>query len=387
MLLKIVIIYLIRIFSRVFSIIPLKNNQIVFSSQGGETYGDNARYISDYLRNNYYNKFHIIWRFKEPSKYKYLKEKGILVIGYQSLRGLYYCCTSKIIINTTGPQSWFKRRVGQTIIETWHGGGAYKKSGLDINNLRKGFWGEELTKKYSYKNISIFLSSCHAFSQIIRNSFQYNNEIMECGMPRNDFLMRAKDDELFFQIKRDLGIPVEKKVLLFAPTWRDENVIYHIPDDFVKLPIILNMRFGGEWIILVRSHYFSVFDKEDRIFFDASKYPDMQELLYISDVLITDYSSCMWDMSLMYKPIFLYVPDLELYDRERGFYTDPYSWGFPLCKTYFELKQAILEYDEIEYHDIVKKHQADLGICETGHATELVCERICEACRINGDGK
>ena len=109
---------------------------------------------------------------------------------------------------------------------------------------------------------------------------------------------------------------------------------------------------------------------------DVSEYPDMQELLCACDVLITDYSSSIWDYSFTYKPCFLYVTDLEKYTSERGFGKDIYSWGFPVCKTDEELYQAIINFDEDKFKKKMKKHHEDLGSFEDGYATKRVCEYL-----------
>ena len=102
----------------------------------------------------------------------------------------------------------------------------------------------------------------------------------------------------------------------------------------------------------------------------------MQDLLLVCDILITDYSSSIWDYSFTYKPCFLYTTDLEQYTSERGFGRDIYTWGFPVCKNDEELYQAIINFDEDDFRMKMQKHHDDLGSYENGNATQYVCEYL-----------
>ena len=102
----------------------------------------------------------------------------------------------------------------------------------------------------------------------------------------------------------------------------------------------------------------------------------MQELLYACDVFITDYSSTIWDFSLTYKPGFLFVPDLDEYRKERSFYTDPGTWAFPLARNNDELCERIEQYNDESNRMKIDAHHKLLGNKETGHARELIAEKI-----------
>ena len=116
-----------------------------------------------------------------------------------------------------------------------------------------------------------------------------------------------------------------------------------------------------------------VFDNfSDHKVFDVTNYPDMQELLCAADILITDYSSCMWDFSLMYKPCFIYATDIEQYTQERDFYTPMSEWPFPIATNTDELINNILNFNQEEYVQKVKQHHKALGSFEDGHASERI---------------
>ena len=108
----------------------------------------------------------------------------------------------------------------------------------------------------------------------------------------------------------------------------------------------------------------------------------MQELLLAADVLVTDYSSSIWDMSLAFKPTFLYCPDLDRYRAERDFYIDIHEWPFPLAADNAALAANIRGFDEEKYRADVAAHHARLGSCETGHASEAAARRIMQVCGV-----
>ena len=113
---------------------------------------------------------------------------------------------------------------------------------------------------------------------------------------------------------------------------------------------------------------------------DVSDYPDMQELLCAADILITDYSSSMWDYSFTYKPCFIYANDLDQYKIERDFHTPVNEWPFTIAISNEELAENILEFDQDKYIEKIKKHHHDLGSFEDGHATEKVAKLINDIC-------
>ena len=175
----------------IFFVFPIKNNRIFFSAYSGRQYSCNPKYISDWIEQNYKDEFEIIWAFNEPDAFSYLKNRNIKCVKFKSIKYLYYLLTSKIVIDNVESWSILPKRTGQYVINTWHGGGAYKGVGLKRKDTS-----ETLDKNMLRKNerISIYLSSSKVFSQMtLRESFQYNGKIMECGMPRNDLLI--KNDE------------------------------------------------------------------------------------------------------------------------------------------------------------------------------------------------
>lgn len=362
----------------IFFVFPIKNNRIFFSAYSGRQYSCNPKYISDWIEQNYKDEFEIIWAFNEPDAFSYLKNRNIKCVKFKSIKYLYYLLTSKIVIDNVESWSILPKRTGQYVINTWHGGGAYKGVGLKRKDTS-----ETLDKNMLRKNerISIYLSSSKVFSQMtLRESFQYNGKIMECGMPRNDLLIKNDENKKNI-IKEKLGINKKTGIVIYAPTFR-HDLKYKYMLDYEKTLNALKNRFGKEWIMLIRTHYYLQSEKiESSRVKNVSDYPDMQELLLISDVLITDYSSSIWDFSLMEKPCFLFMPDYNEYIDEREFYTPIQDWPYSASFSMEDLEDKIIKYD----HEIAKKrilnHHIKLGICESGMASEIVGKEIVKLCR------
>lgn len=369
----------------IFYIFKIKNNRIIFTSFHGESYTCSPKYITEYLIEKYDDKFEIIWAFNDLNKNKSLLNNMIKPVQFKSIKYIYYVLTSKIRINNAEEWIILPKRNNQILINTWHGGGLYKKVGLDSKVVK-----DKLNGKDYYGDTDLFLASCEAaVEKMYRKSFNYKGEVLNSGLPRNDLLF-TKNKLFSEEIKLKLNINPDTKIVLYAPTLRESNSKEFIPLDGEKLISTLTKRFGGEWIILYRSHLGTNkegenFTKGLSYYLDVSYYSDMQELLYVTDMLITDYSSSIWDYSFTKNPCILYVPDLDSYiNEDRNFYFDIDTWGFPICKTNKELENIILKYDIEKYIVNMRKHHKKLGSYETGNSTKQVCEYILNFCEKGG---
>ena len=359
---------------QLFRLLPLKP-RVNFIAFSGRQYSDSPRRISELLHREH-PEIQQVWAFNEPEKFRFLEEKGIKVVKYKSLEYLYYVMTSRVYVDNAEFWSILKFRPGQMVLETWHGGGAYKRVGghrIDVNEREQQHAVEKMNK------ITLFLSSSKAFTDfVIRDAYRYRGEVLECGLPRNDDLLNP-DPAVPARVRQALDIPAGAKVLLYAPTFRNSHSLDLYDVDFSALKGSLEERFGGEWVIVLRMHYYlahKAMASSAPYLRNATDYPDMQELLQCADVLLTDYSSCMWDFSLMARPCFLYARDIAEYRGERDFYTPIDSWPFPLAADNAALAKVIAEFDEKRYRAGVARHHADLGSTESGTAAKQCVERI-----------
>lgn len=365
---KYIVIVFLRNILKVFFIFPIKSNRIVFTSYSGRQFSCNPKYIFNKLKEEDDN-FDLIWAFNNPDSY--LDTCDAQLVKYKSIKYIYNVLTAHFVVENFESWSILPKRKKQFVINTWHGGGAYKKVGIDRKDAR--VFNEKLLR-YKNKRVNLYLSSSQKFTDFtIRDSFKFEGEVAEIGMPRNDMLING-NKTLYLRTKEELGLKNEN-IVLIAPTFRAKTGQDVAKLDFESLILKLSKKFGGEWRVLFRSHYYSDIAQNSvsSKILDVTDYPDMQELLLISDVLITDYSSSMWDFSLKQGVVFLYATDLYEYNKnEREFYTPISSWPFTFASSFDELLTNIDNFSEDEYAREIAIHHKDLGSYETGEATELI---------------
>lgn len=371
----------------------VQKNKIVFISHRGKQYSCNPMYISKYLMKHYPGRFEIVWAFDAPDDFSYLKRKGIKVVQKESREHLTHLMTAKVIVTNVDFYIYLPKVKGQIALDTWHGGGSYKTCGFaNAQNLMTNRQKRYFKKLYS--KVNLYCSSSKAFTQqTIRESRLFQGEVLEVGMPRNDILVKGNKPRIEEKVRKHFSLAADTKIVLYAPTYRSEAEMTHIPKlDVERLNKVLSERFGGKWCCLYRAHHLgSPTEMEDEVssgmILPAVKYPDMQELLYAADVLVSDYSSCIWDFSLQYKPVFLFCPDLDKYTSSRDFYMPIENWHFVLTRNQAELEEKIQNFDEAEYRKGIELHHQELGSCESGQATKVICQRIFDECFPKEDKK
>lgn len=365
---------------------PVKKNRLVLMNALAQNYGDNPKSVAEYLLKHYPNTYEIIIPVKDTAANAALTEKGLTVVKYNSLKYFYYALTCQVFLTNSGGFSYLPMRKKQYIINTWHGGGAYKKCGMDMYEDTKLF---RRDLKLAADKTDVFLSTCSRFTEVISASMLTPKEIFwEIGMPRNDAMLNP-DPAVRQSVREKLGLQKDEKLILFAPTYRkpDDNyfkdsiaISYGVDCD--RVCKAMETRFGGKWRFAYRLHPCVV--NRDGLpggdVMDLSDYPDMQELLLAADAMINDFSSSMWDFMLTGRPSFLFAIDLEHYIKTTQVYTPVEEWPFPRSTNNDDLEKSILNFDEDSYAAACRYHYTSLGGCETGKATELVCRRIYEVC-------
>lgn len=345
--------------THIFCVFPIDSRKILFEAYMGEKYACSPRAICEYIDSKTKN-FQLIWVYNKahlPCAYRQVKRN--------SLAYFYHMLTAKFVVINSGKNNLLTFRQRQVLINTWHGGGAYKRVKI-------------LGPKPHYRKNDFFISSCEKASQfVIREGQSFYGEILNFGLPRNDMLVHF-DSPKAQRVKDELNVQ-NKKCVLYAPTFRKDLSKTEFALDYDRLIASLQKRFGGEWVVLMRCHYHMrpvgcLSNAQNMI--DVTQYPDMQDLLLISDVLITDYSSSIWDYSFLNRPAFLYATDLKEYDQERSFFVDVCKWPFPLCENNDELAKAIESFDQIKLELAIKKHHDYMGSFEMGNASEKTFDFI-----------
>lgn len=364
-------IYSIRIVLRLLYIFPIKKNRLLFSAYEGKVYGCNPKYIFEALYSKLNTSCEFIWCINDDSLIP--AEYNVKKVGFLSLRHIFYMMTSRVIVNNTGIEPIIPKRAGQVFINTWHGGGAYKKGQPNAKYKR------QLRSKMT----DYVISSCRAFSEEFSKESVLNidkDRFLPIGMPRNDIFFSS---DQYLSTRQKIcalyNININDFIVLYAPTYRGYHHARHISEsyiinDFNKIADAVKQRFGKKPIFLYRYHLGTCFSIEDAL--DVTAYQDMQELLLISDMLITDYSSSIWDFSLTHKPGFIYAPDVEEYTFKINFHTPIQKWQYPYAVTMEELVDNILNYNSTKAAEKIKAHHELLGSYEQGRATKYIGEII-----------
>lgn len=368
---------ILKILLHFFWLFPVKNNRVSLINTLSYTYGDSLKYIYEYIQRTEGERYEIVFPLHENVGIS----GNAIMVKPMSLMFFYYIITSSVVItNGGGLAACLPKRNGQLFINTWHGGGAYKKVGIDIgnNSIRR------LESQMEVINTDIFFSSSEAFSRYAASGRLYNQrQVLATGLPRNDIFFQTRP-EIIERVYRALNLNPSDHFVLYAPTFRSDvkysrsaQTIYPVDIDVPNVMKSLQKKISGNWRFCIRFHpgVKNIELPDDRII-NCTDYPDMQELLYAASVIITDYSSVMWDASLTYKPCLIYGPDIDQYEKERGFYTPSSEWPFPIARTNEELIENILDFDESDYRAKIRHHHEVLGSYETGNACKITANLI-----------
>lgn len=366
-----------RLVMGVFRLLPLKKNTMFFSAYEGKQYSCNPRAVFEAAcRDPAFREFQFIWELNDREKRGLIDCPNVRFVEHNSLAYFRAVMTSKYLIVNSGLSCRFPLRRSQVNINTWHGGGAFKRVG---NALKSDMSGDLYELEIAAKQTTWFLSSSRIFTDVMIDSVLIPRErFLPIGMPRNDlFFDKPRCRALRGKVLERYGLSQEDFLVLYAPTYRgavgtdswDASRL-----DMEALRQAVCRKFGRKAVILVRMHYFNPPKDQPGGAVSVSDYPDMQELLAAADMLVTDYSSSMWDFCLTGKPCLLYTPDLDSYDLERGFYSSPYTWPGLVCKTNEALCRAVAELDEAAYAQKLRDYLHDAGSYDQGTAAKSLLE-------------
>ena len=365
-------------------LVPINDKQIFFIPFQGD-YTCNPKYIAEeFLRRKL--DYKLIFSARKKNFYCAAFPKEIILVEQYSVDYYKTIAKSKVIIANSVEflKGFVPIKKKQILIETWHGSLGIKRFDASSNNGKA--WVRAAKKcgkwaKYVISN-SIFEND------VYKKSYWPHTEILEYGHPRNDILMINNTEvrdlirkKVFAFFEREFESE-EMHFVLYAPTFRDNHTLNAYNLDYKKISFALQRRFGGSWLFMVRLHPTvrkkTMVYMEGKPVIDVTDYPDIQELMLIADVAITDYSSCIYDFLLTGKPGFIFATDIRLYETERGFY-------FPLSETPFSVSESnealvenICSYDSARYAEKVDIFLHEKGCWEGGTASRLVVDKILE---------
>ncbi len=366
--------------------IPLDDQTILFISFHGRGYTDNPMALHQYLTANpQYHNYRCIYAIKHHRQKK-IQIENAKVIEYFSIPYFFYLARAKYwIVNCKLPKYVLKKK-NQIYLQTWHGtplkklahdievpeGTTFYRSEMSIEEMRSTY--DNDVSKYTY-----MISPSSFTTEVFQSAFRINKErLIETGYPRNDILSNYSDEDVL-KIKEQLKIPKDKKVILYAPTWRDNS--YNLKGYTFKLEVNFKKwqeRLKDEYIVLFKPHYLIIndFDLEavkDFVYF-IDPQSDISSLYLVADVLVTDYSSVFFDYAILRRPIYFYMYDLDNYrDELRGFYLDIYH---DLPGEVVEDEDVLLDKIALKQYDyqVLEKFNQRFNNHEDGNASKRVIE-------------
>ncbi len=353
---------------------------VLFDSYGGRQFSDSPKAIYEELVRRGAD-LEFMWIVRDGQVELPEGVTPVRRYGREFFDALARC---QYIVTNSHLPSWFERREGQTVLQTWRGT-PLKRIGFDVEKVpfTRSDHHERLARAVA--RWSHLISPSPWCTSVLDSALRFEGEVLEIGSPRDDLLRRAGAATRTREIRERLGLPEGRKVVLYAPTWRDDK--FYSKGRY-RLDLRLDLRhmdeeLGGDHVLMIRKHP-SVTDRLPRVgtdfVLDVSVYPDIQELYLVADMLITDYSSAMFDFAVTGKPMLFYTYDLERYrDEVRGFYFDFEAEApGPLLRTTEEVVAAVRDADEVhaKYRKPYDAFTARFCPLEDGGASARAVDRI-----------
>ncbi len=338
---------------------------ILFNSFYGSSYNDSTRVIYEKMtRDQRFKGYRMYWLIDDFSKMpevdpRFLVRDNSVAHVYYLLKAKYWVSNSTIelVRQVSVP------RAGHVYINTWHG--------IPLKYLG----GDELEQNFATKWFSQvqfdYLCACNDYDgQIFAHIFPRSaQQIHQVGLPRNESLQQKFTQQQVTALKQKLGVPLDKKVVLYGPTFRDFEVKHYQYKNASLDPTGLDTatltRIKQRYVILNRSHYYVADNRlskqpaQDSTFvYDVTDYPQINDLFQIADILVTDYSSLMFDFAILGKPILLLQADLQVYIKRRGLYMNPAGNLLPSFTSTSKLYAYLAELGTADYSTLSKQAKA-----------------------------
>ena len=355
---------------------PIHKRKVLFSSYYGRGYSDSPKAICDALLASGEN-VELCWLVKSEAEAATLPAGVTPVNQNNALERIMAYSTSRVWVDNCRKYVPHKRK-GQYYMQTWHGFAlkmleADATQALDEAYIRGSQNDSRMT--------DLFISGSRFMTELYKRSFWYSGEVEETGTPRNDIFFGETCTALCRKVRAALCLPESRKLVLYAPTFRADQNLDCYALDARRLVRACQTRFAGEWTVLIRLHpniagkSAGLFPYDGEQIVDATAYPDMQELLAAADLLLTDYSSSMFDYALTGKPCVQFALDVDSYTRERNFYFPLTDLPFPMARSNGELETLLLDYDRTRWAKKWQQFTRNNGFREDGGASGR-CARL-----------
>lgn len=359
--------------------LPVKKNRVMVYIHDRKGFTCNVKYVVQKLKERYGDKLEILWVTMHPETCQEVEALGVKVLKSNTAVQMRKYFRTRFFITNDAFPSWALHRWNQKWMNTWHGAMNYKHIGYDYLAPMSPL----AAKIFKIKNRQpdYFLSGSEFFTKDTAASFRLSEKVfVPCGLPRNDAFF-ADQTATVRKVREFYGIAGDKRLAIFAPTFRRGMKSDTFGMDFDAVTTALSNRFGGEWVILFRNHNFVKGKQKFGGAIDVSAYHDMQELMCASDVLISDYSSCLYDFCMTGRPSFVYATDLDNYMHNDRSFAYPFEkWPYPVARSNAELVKRIESFDEAVFAEKVAAHLKDAGAYDNGTASDQVAQIIAKHC-------
>ena len=360
-----------------FSLLPVKNNRVVAVSFRGNGIGDNPGAICESLHQRD-PEAEIVWLVDRGRNRTIDLPEWVREVPYYSFRSMLYMATAKVWIDNCRKDYMPRKKKDQIYIQTWHGGLGFKKVEAAAQQDLSEFYIR--VAKRDTDAADLMVSNGEMTTRIYRTMFRYQGRVLECGLPRNDCLVRTDHLTRKEEAKRALGIESDHRLLLYAPTYRDMNDLSAFSFDMDAFLRALEKKTGDKWTGAVRLHPNLQNCKipalsNDRIL-DLTHIPDPNQVLLASDAMVSDYSSMVFDFAGTGGLVLLYAPDYDEYMQRRGLWLTYDQTPFPSGRTNEELLEKLNDLQIISYQKELKKFFDDFHMAETGRSSETAAEVI-----------
>ncbi len=355
-------------------LIKADSNIILFVCSGGKRYSDNVPPVYELILNDHrFDEWKIIWALRDVKSVPFHDKKRTVVVKIDSLKYYFYALKAKCWITNVSVQRGlnFKNK-GTIYVNTWHGV-PIKHIGLD-NDAGFAFTLLEGSEEFD------LLCAMGSYDKpIMMKAFALSDaQVKITGYPRNDIMFSSSIEDCKKRVSEYLEISYEKKIILYAPTFRDykKDLKGAYTFDFNVTKQLFDFVNATGYQLLVRAHPALLFtNASDLGIIDASKYPNVEDLLMVSDILITDYSGIMFDFALLEKPILCYPYDLEEYEEKRGLYFEYESFmPFQILYNQKDLCEAINNLDYNAECHLTKMFKEKCGLIGEGASQNVVNE-------------
>lgn len=361
---------IVNILCYLFRLFPLRNS-VIFDNFCGKGFGDDPKYIALELHKKAPN-VKIIWQINNEN---YDLPEWIIPVKIRSIRSLFELCRAKIWVDNVKNNIKPNKRKGQFYIQTWHATLGLKKIEQDASFKNYG----KIAERDASLTDLMYTNNDIRYNQY-KTRFWYNGKVIKSDVPRISIL-KNPPAPIIQHVRAFFNLNKNQRIVLYAPTFRNSGDFNIYKFDYQKIINELNVKFNQEFVMLIRLHpkisnmHQSI--QYDNNVIDATNYPDMQELLACSDVLITDFSASQFDFSLLKKPLFLFAQDYDVYmNTDRGMYLDINNLPFSFSKNLDELILNIRNFNAERFSQKCESFFQSIGMKDEGNGSANIADII-----------